>query len=90
MTGMPTQLTVEDVVRSLLAETMHARIDPTVLTVTDDLYAAGLSSLGTVDLMLAIEDRFELEFTTTYLNRRTFASIAAIAHAVRQLQGGTP
>ncbi|MDT7950868.1 MAG: acyl carrier protein [Acetobacteraceae bacterium] len=86
----PETLSVEDTMRSLLAEVAHMRTDPTTLAATDDLFAAGLSSLATVDLMLAIEDRFELEFTSAWLNRRTFASIAALSNAVRQMKEHAP
>ncbi|HEX4150269.1 MAG TPA: acyl carrier protein, partial [Pirellulales bacterium] len=44
-----------------------------------DLYAAGLTSLATVGLMLALEDRFEIEFPERMLGRGTFRSVAAIA-----------
>lgn len=86
MTALAILPAVEDTVRNLLAEVTQLRSDPATLAVTDDLYGAGLSSLATVDLMLAVEDRFGVEFTNTWLNRRTFGSIAAISHAVRRLQ----
>ena len=82
--------TVEDTLRELLAEVLPARFRSNPLSVTDDLYGAGLSSLATVDLMLAIEDRFEIEFTNTWLNRRTFASIASLSTAVLHLQEDAP
>lgn len=81
---------VEDTIRSLLAETVKLRVEADALAVTDDLYAAGLSSLATVDLMLALEDRFEIEFTSAWLNRRTFASIAALCVAVRAMREDAP
>lgn len=90
MTDLAHPPAIEDTVRSLLAEVIQLRFNPASVAVTDDLYGAGLSSLGTVDLMLAIEDRFGIEFTNAWLNRRTFASIAAISNAVRRLQGDTP
>ncbi|PZM09663.1 acyl carrier protein [Rhizobium tubonense] len=43
-----------------------------------DLYAAGLSSFASVQLMLGIEDAFDIEFPDNLLNRKSFASIAAI------------
>ncbi len=90
MTTMPDTLSVEDTIRGLLAEVTRLRTDPGTLAVTDDLFAAGLSSLATVDLMLAVEDRFGIEFTSTWLNRRTFASIAALSTAVRRMQEDAP
>ncbi len=81
---------IEDAVRELLAELLPTRFKSNTLAATDDLYGAGLSSLATVDLMLAIEDRFGIEFTNAWLNRRTFASIAALSTAVRHLQEDAP
>ena len=52
----------------------------------DDLSGAGLTSLATVDLMLAIEDRFGIEFPERMLNRRTFATLATLTAAVNSLQ----
>ena len=43
-----------------------------------DLYAAGLSSFASVQLMLGIEEEFDIEFPDNLLNRKSFASIAAI------------
>ena len=81
---------IEDSIRELLAEMLHPRFQSSALAATDDLYGAGLSSLATVDLMLAIEDRFNIEFTNSWLNRRTFASIAALSNAVRHMQEDAP
>jgi acyl carrier protein len=47
-----------------------------------DLYAAGLSSFASVQLMLGIEDAFDIEFPDNLLNRKSFASIAAIEKTV--------
>jgi len=87
MTSLPTSDSVEDILRGLLSEVARLRADPGQLRAEDDLYAAGLSSLATVDLMLAIEDRFGIEFPEDRLNRRTFGSIAALSDAVLEAQG---
>lgn len=50
-----------------------------------DLYRAGLSSHASVNLMLAIEDAFDIEFPESYLKRSTFESINAIARAVEAI-----
>jgi acyl carrier protein len=52
---------------------------------TDDLYAAGLTSLATVAVMLALEDKFNVEFPEGMMGRRTFKSIDSIAAAITQL-----
>lgn len=48
----------------------------------DDLFEKGLDSFGSVQLMLALEDRFGLEFPDHLLNRRSFSSIRAIHETV--------
>lgn len=52
----------------------------------DDLYDAGLSSLATVNVMLAIEDAFDLEFPDQLLTRRSFQSIASLTGVVMGLK----
>lgn len=54
---------------------------------TDDLYEAGLTSFASVQLMLALEEAFDLEFPERMLTRRTFQSIDAIARSIGELQG---
>lgn len=73
-------------IRQLLAE--HARLPVDVAQLDDDadLYQAGLTSLSTVNLMLALEERFDIEFPDRMLGRRTFGSIRALAGAVAELQ----
>ncbi len=74
-----------DQIRDIVIQ--HARLtaDPQDLTATTDLYAAGLTSLTTVHLMLAIEDHFDIEFPDHLLGRKTFESIQSIAEAIEDL-----
>lgn len=73
-----------DVVREIVGEHLRGA-DLTNFAPEQDLYAAGLTSLATVGLMLALEDRFDVEFTEAMLSRGTFRSIASIAEAVSKL-----
>jgi acyl carrier protein len=74
-------------IRSLLA--LHARLPVSVEELTDDadLYQAGLTSLSTVNLMLALEEHFNVEFLDRMLGRKTFGSIRALAEAIAELRG---
>lgn len=65
----------------------HGRLATDVATLSNDsdLYDAGLTSLITVNLLLAIEDFFDVEFPDELLSRRTFQSIDALAEAVQDL-----
>ena len=62
---------------------MQADID--TLADDADLYAAGLTSHATVDLMLALEEAFDVEFPDSLLRRRTFSSVDAIAEALTEI-----
>jgi acyl carrier protein len=56
------------------------------LTDTSDLHGAGLTSLATVSLMLALEERFDVEFPDALLSRKTFSSLRALAAALDALR----
>jgi acyl carrier protein len=72
-------------VREIVSQ--HGRLSTPVAQLSDesDLYNAGLTSLATVGLMLALEDGFDIEFPDAMLSRKTFGSIASLASAVEQL-----
>jgi acyl carrier protein len=74
-----------DKVREILAQ--HGRLSVSVNDLADDsdLYNAGLTSLATVGLMLALEDQFDIEFPESMLSRKTFNSIDSIIEAVEEL-----
>lgn len=69
---------MNETIRGLLGK--FGGLSVTVDQIADeaDLYAAGLSSFASVQLMLGIEDAFDIEFPDNLLNRKSFASIAAI------------
>jgi len=50
-----------------------------------DLYAAGMTSHASVNVMLAIEDAFDVEFPDELLTKSTFCSLGAICCAVEGL-----
>lgn len=52
-----------------------------------DLYDSGLTSHASVNVMIGLEDEFDIEFPDAMLQKSTFASIDAIAAAVAQLAG---
>jgi acyl carrier protein len=64
----------------------HGRLG-TILPADDaDLYRAGMSSHACVELMLALEEAFSVEFPDDMLTRSTFCSIGAIRSAVFSLR----
>lgn len=72
-------------VREVLAQHGRLTVDVNALDEDFDLYGAGLTSLATVGIMLALEDRFEIEFPESMLSRSTFRSVSSIAEAVAKL-----
>ena len=78
---------VQDQIRQILVSHGRLSIDVSKLRDDSDLYNAGLTSLITVNLLLAIEDHFDVEFPDELLSRRTFQSIGSLAEAVQELVG---
>lgn len=76
---------VENRVRVAVAEVVGGRIDADRIGESDDLFAAGVTSHQTVQIMLALEDEFDVEFPDTMLTRSTFTSIDSMVRAVGEL-----
>ncbi|WP_406349227.1 phosphopantetheine-binding protein [Streptomyces sp. NBC_00144] len=74
-------------ISSVLAR--QTRVATERLKPSDDLWAAGLTSLESVRVMIGLEDELGIEFPTSLLARNTFGSIAAIAEALAGLLAGT-
>ena len=74
-----------DRIRAVLRD--HARLPVDVQTLGEDadLFAAGMSSPASVNVMLALEDTFDVEFPDAMLKRSVFESIASIDAAVSEL-----
>ena len=66
----------------------HARLPVKAATIasSQDLYAAGLTSFAAVQLMLALEEAFDIEFPERMLNRRSFATMDSIAACIGELR----
>lgn len=77
---------MNDKIRQILTE--HARLPVGVDTLSDDadLYQAGMTSHASVNVMLALEDAFDIEFPDRMLRRSVFESIAAIEAALTEVQ----
>lgn len=65
----------------------HAQLPVPAGSLADDadLYAAGMSSQASVNVMLGLEDAFDIEFPDTMLRKSVFESIAAIRSALSEL-----
>jgi acyl carrier protein len=76
---------VSAAVREIVQE--HGRLAVDIATLSDDasLYEAGMTSHASVNVMLALEDAFDVEFPDEMLKRSVFESVANISSALQQL-----
>ncbi len=78
-----------DKIRQVIGD--HARLPVDVSTLADDtdLYQAGMTSHASVQVMLGLEDAFDIEFPDRMLRRSVFGSVASIKEALLELGAGT-
>ena len=72
-------------IRQIISDHARLSVDMETLSDTDDLYQAGMTSHASVQVMLALEDEFDIEFPDVMLKRSVFESIANMADAVGTL-----
>jgi acyl carrier protein len=72
-------------IRSVLRD--HGRLNQDISLITDDadLYKSGMTSHASVNVMLALEGQFDIEFPDHFLKRSVFSSIDSIHRAVNEL-----
>jgi acyl carrier protein len=76
---------MNETIRELLGKHGGLPVAVTDIANDADLYAVGLSSFASVQLMLGIEEAFDLEFPDSLLNRKSFSSISAIEQTLAQI-----
>jgi len=77
-----------DSIRRILKE--HGRLSVNAAELADDadLYQAGMTSHASVNVMLALEGEFDVEFPDHMLRRGVFESVSAIRSAIDELVRG--
>lgn len=80
---------VTDEIRRIIGDHGRLQSDVDMLAPDASLYQAGLSSHASVNVMLALEDRFDIEFPDRMLTPSVFESIASIEAAVSELRADT-
>jgi acyl carrier protein len=80
--------TVTDAIRRILKEHGRLSMDAFGLDAASDLYQAGMTSHASVNVMLALEGEFDVEFPDEMLKRSVFESITTIRAAIDTLTGG--
>lgn len=80
---------MKEQIRQVLKE--HAQLSVDIETLGDDadLYQAGMTSHASVNVMIALEDTFDVEFLDSMLKRSVFESVASIAAALEEVQVAT-
>ena len=76
---------MDEEIRQVLAKHARLAVDVTSLGEDADLFAAGMTSHASVNVMLALEDAFDIEFAESMLKKSTFESIAAIRAGVLEM-----
>ena len=78
---------MKEKIREILRD--HGRLSTDVAALPDngDLYEAGMTSHASVNVMLALEGEFDIEFPDAMLKRSSFESIAAMRDAISKLTG---
>ena len=76
---------MNDKIREILDK--HGRLSTDAKSLSDDgdLYEAGMTSHASVNVMLALEGEFDVEFPDRMLKRSVFQSIGAIRAALEEL-----
>ena len=72
-------------IRRVIADYARLPTDVDGLEDTADLYAAGMTSHASVNLMLALENEFDIEFPDRMLRRGVFESVSSIQAALEEL-----
>jgi acyl carrier protein len=79
---------VDTTIRKVLEAHGNISGSSTSLKDDDDLYQHGMSSHASVNVMLGLEDAFDVEFTDDLLRRETFRSVSSIREALTSLGVG--
>ncbi|HWE26763.1 MAG TPA: acyl carrier protein [Polyangia bacterium] len=76
-------------IRKILQDHGRLNRDPYTIDESADLYQAGMTSHASVNVMLALEGEFEIEFPDHLLKRSVFESISAMSATIAELTKGS-
>lgn len=74
---------LKDRIRNIVKDNVRIGVPFSALEDSTPLYQAGMTSYASVQLMLALENEFGLEFPDVMLSREVFESIDSIANAIQ-------
>ncbi|MGH8821507.1 MAG: acyl carrier protein [Rhodoferax sp.] len=75
----------ETQIRTVLRDYGRLNVDSNALDDSADLYQSGMTSHASVNVMLALEGAFDVEFPDHMLKRNVFTSIQSIRSALNEL-----
>ena len=64
------------------------QIDTGSIGETDNLFDAGMNSFACVQVMIALEERLDIEFPDEFMRRETFKTINSIISHVHNIDAG--
>jgi acyl carrier protein len=85
VTAPITNIMAEEI-RQIIEDHGRLPVEVRELAANADLYQAGMTSHASVNVMLALEDHFDIEFPDRMLTPSVFESIASIEVAVSELR----
>lgn len=84
--ALPITNIMAEQIRQILKNHGRLPIEVDQLAADADLYQAGMTSHASVNVMLALEDHFDIEFPDNMLTPSVFESIASIEAAITELR----
>ncbi len=73
---------ITDAIREVLDSSARLAVQSSTLADDDSLYQQGLTSHAVVNVLMGIEDRFDIEFPDALLRRDTFESVDSLRVAL--------
>ena len=78
---------IEEQIRQVLTESGRLAVPTGSLDSEADLFTVGLDSLAIVNVLMSLEERFDIELPDELLSRRSFSNIAMIEEIITNLVG---
>jgi acyl carrier protein len=78
---------IDEQIREVLTDSGRLAVSVGSLDSEADLFTVGLDSLAIVNVLMSLEERFDIELPDELLSRRSFSSIATIEEIITNLVG---
>ena len=78
---------IEEQIRQVLTESGRLAVPTGSLYSEADLFTVGLDSLAIVNVLMSLEERFDIELPDELLSRHSFSNIATIEDIITNLVG---